>query len=70
MIHDGKFRRFVTWHPSRRNVIAQSMQLIAGRTAQEYNQRKGKQGAFWKDRYHAAAIQADEHCIVVWFTLI
>jgi hypothetical protein len=24
------------------NVIAQSMQLIAGRTAQEYNQRKGK----------------------------
>jgi putative transposase len=33
------------------NVIAQSMQLIAGRTAQEYNQRKGKQGAFWEDRY-------------------
>jgi hypothetical protein len=28
------------------SVIAQSMQLIAGRTAQEYNQRKGKQGAF------------------------
>ena len=26
------------------NVIAQSMQLIAGRTAQEYNQRKGRQG--------------------------
>jgi hypothetical protein len=23
------------------NVIAESMQLIAGRTAQEYNQRKG-----------------------------
>src|SRR5919109_5181227 len=32
------------------NVIAESMQLIAGRTAQEYNQRKGKQGAFWEDR--------------------
>ena len=28
-------------------VIAESMQLIAGRTGQEYNQRKGKQGAFW-----------------------
>jgi putative transposase len=43
------------------NVIAESMQLIAGRTAQEYNQRKGKQGAFWEDRYHATAVQADEH---------
>ena len=42
------------------NVIAQSMQLIAGRTAQEYNQRKDRQGAFWEDRYHATAIEADE----------
>ena len=49
------------------NVIAESMQLIAGRTAQEYNQRKGKQGAFWEDRYHATAIQTDEYlhrCLV------
>src|SRR3989304_6346843 len=49
------------------NVIAQSMQLIAGRTAQEYNQRKGRQGAFWEDRYHATAIESDEHlhrCLV------
>jgi hypothetical protein len=37
------------------------MQLIAGRTAQEYNQRKGRQGGFWEDRYHATAVQADEH---------
>ena len=44
-----------------RNVIAQSMQLIAGRTAQEYNQRKNCHGAFWEDRYHATAIEADEH---------
>jgi putative transposase len=43
------------------NVIAESIQLIAGRTAQEYNQRKGKQGAFWEDRYHATAIEADGH---------
>jgi len=43
------------------NVIAESMQLVAGRTAQEYNQRKAKQGAFWEDRYHATAVQADEH---------
>jgi len=50
-----------------RDVIAQSMQLIAGRTAQEYNQRKGRGGAFWEDRYHATAIEADEHlhrCLV------
>ena len=42
-----------------RHVISQSMQLIACRTAQEYNQRKGRQGAFWEDRYHATAIQVD-----------
>jgi putative transposase len=47
--------------------IAQSMQLIAGRTGQEYNHRKERQGAFWEDRYHATAIEGDEHlhrCIV------
>jgi putative transposase len=43
------------------NVIAESIQLIAGRTAQEYNQRKGKQGAFWEDRYHATAIESEEY---------
>jgi len=42
-------------------VIARSMQLIAGRTAQQYNQRKRRQGAFWEDRYHATAIEANEH---------
>jgi putative transposase len=31
------------------DVIAQSMQLIAGRTAQKYNERKGRRGAFWED---------------------
>jgi REP element-mobilizing transposase RayT len=49
------------------NVIADSMQLIAGRSGQEYNQRKGRHGAFWEDRYHATAIEADEHlcrCLV------
>lgn len=48
-------------------VIAQSMQLIAGRAGQEYNQRKGRQGAFWEDRYHATAVEAGEHlhrCLV------
>jgi len=49
------------------NVIAESMQLIAGRTAQEYNQRKARRGAFLEDRYHPTAVEADEHlhrCLV------
>jgi len=44
-----------------RDVIPKSMQLIASRTGQEYNQRKGRNGAFWEDRYHATAIESDEH---------
>ena len=43
------------------SVIARSLQLVAGRTAQEYNQRKGRKGAYWEDRYHATAVQADGH---------
>ena len=45
----------------KRNTIANSMQLIAGRTGQEYNQRKSRKGAFWEDRYHATAVSFDEH---------
>src|SRR5262249_16439243 len=43
------------------NVIANSMQLIAGRTGQEYNQRKARHGAFWEDRNRATAVEADDH---------
>ena len=49
------------------HAIAKSLQLIAGRTAQEYNQRKHRKGAFWENRYHATAIASDEHflrCLV------
>lgn len=49
------------------NVIAKSMQLIAGCTAQEYNQRKRRKGAYWEDRYHATAVETGEHlarCLV------
>jgi putative transposase len=42
-------------------VISRSMQLVASRTAQQYNQRKARQGAFWEDRYHATAIEASDH---------
>ena len=41
--------------------IPEAMRLIAGRTAQEYNRRKSRRGAFWEDRYHATAVQDDEH---------
>jgi len=43
--------------------IPRIMQLIAGRTGQEYNQRKNRKGAFWEDRYHATAVEADDHLI-------
>jgi len=45
------------------DVIPKSMQLIAGRTGQEYNQRKKRKGAFWEDRYHATAVQTDRHLL-------
>jgi len=43
------------------------MQLISGRTAQEFNRRHSRSGAFWEDRYHATAVQTNEHlarCLV------
>lgn len=43
--------------------IARSMQLVAGRTAQEYNRRKNRRGAFWEDRYHATAVEASDHLV-------
>lgn len=46
-----------------RREIAASMQLIASQTAQEYNRRKSRNGAFWEDRYHATAVQTGDHLI-------
>jgi len=43
--------------------IPQSMQLIAGRSGQEFNQRKKRTGAFWEDRYHATAIDTGEYLV-------
>ncbi len=45
------------------DALPKSIQLIAGRTGQEYNRRKGRKGAFWEDRYHATAVEAGEHLI-------
>jgi putative transposase len=46
---------------SQNDVIPKSIQLIAGRTGQEFNQRKGRKGAYWEDCYHATAVETDEH---------
>ena len=50
-----------------RDVIPKSIQLVAGRTGQEFNQRKNRKGAYWEDRYHATALESDRHlaqCLV------
>ena len=50
-----------------RDVIPNSIKLIAGRTGQEFNQRKKRKGAFWEDRYHATAVESGKHlfqCLV------
>ena len=44
-----------------RGVIPNSIQLIAGRTGQEFNQRKNRKGAYWEDRYHATAVESGDH---------
>jgi len=50
LVYDGKV-----------NIIPKSIQLIAGRTGREYNQRKNRKGAFWEDRYHATAVKTGNH---------
>ena len=52
LVYDGKV-----------DIIPKSIQLIAGRTAREYNLRKNRKGAFWEDRYHATAVNAGNHLI-------
>jgi len=45
------------------DAISKSIQLTAGRTAQAFNRRKGRAGAYWEDRYHATAIESGEHLL-------
>lgn len=46
-----------------RKTIPDSIKLVAGRTGQEFNQRKKRKGAFWEDRYHATAVENGEHLL-------
>lgn len=36
--------------------ISRMMQYVAGKSAQTYNRRKSRKGAFWEDRYHCTLI--------------
>jgi len=45
------------------SVIPKGIQLVAGKTAQELNARKQRKGAFWADRYHAAAVERGGHLL-------
>jgi putative transposase len=47
----------------RRTTIPRSIQLIASRTAIEFNLRKNRSGAFWDDNYHATAVENDHHLL-------
>ena len=47
----------------KREVILQTMQLIAGRTGQGYNRRKNRKGAFGGNGYHANTVEAHHHLI-------
>jgi len=53
----------LVFHGEGGEVIPKSIQLLAGRVAQQYNRRKSRRGAFWEDRYHATAVQAGRHLI-------
>jgi putative transposase len=49
------------------DAIARSMQLIAGRSAQQYNRRKQRKGAFWGGSLPCPAIETNAHlqrCLV------
>ncbi len=63
MITSNHIHLLVSDNAKNRNTIPDSIKLIAGRTAQEYNKRKKRKGAFWEDRYHATAVQDTEYLI-------
>jgi putative transposase len=45
------------------HVIPRSIRMAASVTAREHNARKGREEAFWEDRYHATAVQTGEHLV-------
>jgi putative transposase len=46
-----------------RDTIPKSIQLIAARTGQEFNQRKNRKGAYWEDCYHTTGVETDKYLV-------
>lgn len=44
-----------------KDTVPKAMKYVAGRTAQDYNIRKKRKGAYWDDRYHATAVETEDH---------
>ena len=47
--------------------VSRTLQLVEGRTAQAYNRRHRRRGAFWQDRHHAVAVESERYlwnCLV------
>lgn len=45
------------------DTIPKSIQLIAGRTGQEFNLKKNRKGAFWEDQYHTTGVETGRHLL-------
>lgn len=45
------------------DTVPAAMRYVAGRTAQQYNRRKKRHGAFWEDRYHAVPVRSQAHLL-------
>ena len=43
------------------DAISAMMQSLQGATARDYNRRKRREGAFWRDRYHPTLIENGAH---------
>ncbi len=41
--------------------VSAAMQYVAGAAAQDYNRRKGREGAFWRGRFRPTLVQAGAH---------
>jgi putative transposase len=48
-------------HGATAEAVSELMGLLEGQVGQQYNRRKGCDGAFWSDRFHATMIDTGEY---------
>ena len=41
--------------------VAAALHFLQGNTARDYNRRKGREGSFWRGRYHPTLIESGRH---------